>query len=329
MQAYRHTFKTRLLLAALALGATTGVACAQNSWPTKPVRVVVPYAPGGSSDTLGRLIARHLSETYKQTFVVENKGGAGGVIGSQMVARAAPDGYTLVVSGIGSHVIAPFATSTPTYDPMKDFTHIAILGGPPTVLAVNTSLPIKDLPSFIKYVKAQPQGLSWGSPGQGTHGSLIGEAFRITTKLDLVHIAYKGASPAVADVAGNQVPAAFVTLSTASGNIKAGKLRPLAVTSSERISEFPDVPTFKELGYPELTGTTWFSLSGPAGMSPDLVASLNKEVRRILQTPEGQRELHAQNMETYDLDAPAFNKFFQQQIDHWGRYIEKPQASAK
>ncbi|MDX3906250.1 MAG: tripartite tricarboxylate transporter substrate binding protein [Pigmentiphaga sp.] len=316
----------RAFCATLALGAFAAPACAQDTWPNRLVRVVVPYAPGGSADTLGRLISRHLSETFKQSFVVENRGGAGGVIGSQMVARAEPDGYTLVVSGIGSHVVAPL-TNASSFDPIKDFTHIALLGGPPTVLAVNVAQPIKDVPGFIKHVKSLPEGLSWASPGQGTHGALIGEAFRQVTHLNLVHISYKGAGPAVADVAANQVPAAFITLSTAAGNIKSGKLRPLAVTSAQRIVDFPDIPTFKELGYPQLTGTTWFSLSGPAGMPADLVQKLNVAVRKALQSPEGQAELRAQNMETFDWDAPTFNDFVKKEIAHWSPYIKQSQAT--
>ena len=317
---------TRLLSGITILAATTGLACAQSTWPTKTVRIVVPYAPGGSADTLGRVIAKHLSESFKQTFVVENRAGAGGIIGSQMVARAEPDGYTLVVSGIGSHVVAPVDNAN-AYDPIKDFTHIAILGGPPTVLAVNAAQPPKDLPGFISYVKSLPGGLSWASPGQGTHGSLIGEAFRQMTKLDLVQVSYKGANPAVSDVAANQVPAAFVTLTTAAGNIKAGRLRAIAVTSAERIAEFPDVPTFKELGYPKLVGTTWFSLSGPAGMSPALVTRLNQEVRNGLKTPEGKAELAKQNMETFDWDVPTFNNYVKSEIEHWTPFVKEAAMS--
>jgi tripartite-type tricarboxylate transporter receptor subunit TctC len=321
MKSNRSPIARFLLCATAALSVTTGVACAQEKWPTKPVRVVVPYSPGGSADTLGRLISRHLSDAFKQTFVVDNRAGAAGAIGSQMVARSDPDGYTLVVSGIGSHVVAPLSSPTP-YDPMKDFTHIAILGGPPAVLAVNSSVPVKDVAGFIAYVKTLPQGLSWGSPGQGTHGSLIGEAFRQTTKLNLVQISYKGANPAVSDVVANQIQAVFVTLTTASQQIKAGKLRALAVTSTQRIADFPDVPTFKELGYPQLTGTTWFSLSGPAGMNPELVNRLNAEVRKALKSPEGKEELRNENMETFDWDPATFTKYVQSEIDHWRPYVK-------
>lgn len=324
--AIHHPSLARSLCAGLLVsGALVAPACAQDAWPNRPVKIVVPYAPGGSADTLGRLISRHLSETFKQSFVVENRGGAGGVIGSQIVARAEPDGYTLVISGIGSHVVAPL-TNASTFDPIKDFTHIALLGGPPTVLVVNSAQPVKDVPGFIKYVNSLPKGLSWASPGQGTHGALIGEAFRQVTKLDLVHVSYKGAGPAVADVAGNQVPAAFITLTTAAGNIEAGKLRPLAVTAAQRVADFPNVPTFKELGYPQLTGTTWFSLSGPADMAPELATKLNLAVRKALQSAEGKKELRAQHMETFDWDVPTFNAFVKKEIEHWKPYIQAPAA---
>ena len=159
--------------------AQLGAARAQAAdWPARPIKLIVPYAPGGSSDTLGRLIARHLGEAFKQTVVVENKAGAGGVIGSQMASKAAADGYTLVVSGIGSHVIAP-VDNPGAFDPMKDFTHIAMLAGPPLALVVNAEVPAKDFKSFIAYVGSLPKGLSWGSPGQGTHGHLTGELLRV------------------------------------------------------------------------------------------------------------------------------------------------------
>jgi len=300
---------------ALLYAASFGLvpaAQAQNAWPAKPVRVIVPYAAGGSADTLGRVITRHLSDVFKQPFVIENRGGAGGLIGSQMVARADPDGYTLVVSGVGSHVVAPIQAPEKPFDPINDFTHIALLGGPPTVLVVNPSLPVKDEKGFVAYVKTQPKGVSWGSPGQ--YASLIGEAYRKATALDLVQILYKGANPAVADVVGNQVPSAFVTLTTAAGNLRSGRLRPLAVSSTQRIADFPDVPTFKELGYPQLTGITWFSLSGPAHMPPALVARLNAEVRQALQSPEGKAELVKQNMETFDWDSATFTKYVKYEI---------------
>ena len=290
---------------------------AQSDWPDKqPIRLIVPYSPGGSSDTLGRLIARYLEQALKQTVVVENKPGAGGVIGSQLAAKAAPDGYTLVVSGIGSHVIAP-VNLPGTYDPMKDFTHIALLGGPPLAMVVNAEQPIRSVKEFIEVARTRPGGISWGSPGQGTHGHLTGELFRQVNKLNMVHISYKGSAPAVADLLANQIPAAFMTLSTANSHVATGRLRLLALTSAKRLPEYPDTPTFAELGLPQLTGTTWFSVSGPAGMPQAIVDKLNAEIRHGMHSPEVTRQLKAESMQTADYDAKEFTRFVGNEIARW------------
>ncbi len=311
-----HPSRREALVVTLAAALLPGAAHAQADWPSKPIRIVVPYAPGGSADTLGRAIGRHLSEAFKQTVIIENRAGAGGTIGSQQVAKAAPDGYTLVISGIGSHVIAPVDAPN-VFDPMKDFSHIALLGGPPLAMVVNAEQPIKDVKGFIAHVAANPQGLSWGSPGQGTHGHLTGELFRAATKLNMVHISYKGAGPAVSDLVANQIPAAFMTLSSANAHVATGKLRLLALSASRRLPEYPEVPTLAELGYPGLTGTTWFSLSGPPGVPPAVVEKINAEVRRGLQSPAIRAQLAAESMETMDLDAAAFTRYVAAEITRW------------
>ena len=319
------TNRRRALAATLSLLAAPALR-AQSDWPSKPIKIVVPYAPGGSSDLLGRLIARHLGDAFKQTVVVDNRAGAGGLIGSAAVAKAAPDGYTLVVSGIGSHVIAPVEAQAP-FDAMKDFAHIAMLAGPPLALVVNAETPYKDFKSFVALVAADPRGLSWGSPGQGTHGHLTGELLRVAAKLNMVHISYKGAGPAVADLIANQIQAGVMTLSSANAHVDSGKLRLLAVTASKRVTEYPNTPTFAELGYPGLTGITWFSLSGPAGMSPLLVERINAEVRRGMVTPAARAVLVAESMETLDLDAAAFTRYVASEIARWTpaiRSLKKP-----
>jgi tripartite-type tricarboxylate transporter receptor subunit TctC len=316
---------------ALALGLATLLpvaARAQSDWPSKSIRIVVPYAAGGSSDTLGRLIGRHLQDALKQTVVIENKGGAGGLIGSKEVAKSAPDGYTLVVSGIGSHVIAPVDSPT-AFDPMKDFSHIALLGGPPLAMVVNAEQPIRDVKGFIEFARSNPKGISWGSPGQGTHGHLTGELFRQVNKLNMVHIAYKGAGPAVADLLGNQIPAAFMTLSSANAHVDSGKLRLLAVTASTRVAAYPHTPTMAEVGYPQLTGTTWFSLSGPAGMPQSIVDRLNAEVRRGLQTAAVRQAMSNESMETADYDAAAFTRFMAAEIARWAPAVKSLGGPAK
>jgi tripartite-type tricarboxylate transporter receptor subunit TctC len=330
--AFDHS-RRRVLNAAGGLGAAalltpwTG-AFAAGEYPSKAVRVIVPYAAGGSADTLGRLACQHLTVAMKQPFVTDNKSGAGGAIGSLAAAKAAPDGYTLVVSGIGSHVIAP-AVSPTGYDPMKDFTHIASLGGPPTVLAVNVASGITDLKSFIAYVRAKPEGVSWGSPGQGTHGNLIGERFAQVAKVNLVHIAYRGAAPAVTDLVGNQIPAAFITYTSVNAHIKSGKVRALAITSAQRRPDLPDVPTFAELGFPDLTATTWFSISGPAGLPKPMVDRLNLEIRAGLKTKEALAQMALEGIEAPDYDATQFTAFVQSEIDRWTplvKGLDKPKA---
>ncbi len=311
------------LLAMACIYATS--AHAQNAaWPQRTVKIIVPYAAGGSSDLLGRIASQGLTEAFKQPFVIENKGGAGGIIGSQQVAKAAPDGYTLVVSGVGSHVIAPAENPT-AFDPMKDFTHIAMLGGPPIVLAVNADLPIKDLKSFIAYANNAKNGMSWGSPGKGTHGYLLGESFELLTKTPMTHVAYKGAAPAVADLVAGHIPASFTTLSTASVHIQSGKLRAIAVSSSKRLADFPNVPTFAELGFPKLTSITWFSLSGPAGMPSALVERINAEVRRVMHSKHAQEQLAKASMETFDWDAQRFSNYVEGEIKRWSPMVKNIQ----
>ena len=321
-----------LSVAAIAIALTATVlplpALAETDYPSKPIKIIVPYAPGGSSDTLGRLIARHLQDAFKQTVVVENKGGAGGVIGSKDVAKAAPDGYTLVVSGIGSHVIAPVEQPN-AFDPMKDFTHVAMLAGPPLGMVVNAEQPIKDVKGFIAFVQGNAGGLSWGSPGQGTHGHLTGELFRLANKLNMVHISYKGAGPALSDLLGNQIPAAFMTLSSSNAHVDTGKLRLLAVSSAKRVLRYPDTPTLAELGYPQLTGTTWFSISGPAGMPHEVVERLNAEIRRGLKTPALVKALANESMETIDLDAASFTKYVASEIARWTPAVRSLGGSGK
>jgi tripartite-type tricarboxylate transporter receptor subunit TctC len=309
----------RRLLQGAALGvagAGIGLASAQGAWPQKPIRLVVPYAPGGSADTLGRALAKHLGEVLGQSVVVDNKSGAGGLIGSQQVSKSAPDGYTLVVSGIGSHVIA--SADKVAFDPLKDFTHIALFGGPPIAFVVNAAQPYRDVAGFISHVSADSKGVSYGSPGQGTHGHLTAELFRAAHKLNMVHISYKGAGPAVTDLLANQIPAAFMTLSSANAHIVSGKLRLLALTAPHRLAEFPNVPTFAELGQPNLTGTTWFGLSGPPGLPPAIVERINAEVRRGLQTPAVKAMLAAESMVTTDMDAATFTRFVGSELERWG-----------
>ena len=291
-------------------------ATAQN-WPAKPVRIVVPFAPGGTADTLGRLVAQKLGESLKENFVVENRPGAGGVLGSEQVAKSAPDGYTLVVSGIASHAIAPALPRSVPYDPVRDFTHIALFGGPPAVLVVNPALPAQSLKEFVDLLKKNPGKYSYGSPGNGTQGQLVAELFKQLAGVEMLHVPYKGASGAVADVMAGHLPAASTTLSTAAGQIHGGRVRALAISAASRLPDYSGVPTFAELGYAELVATVWFSLSGPANLPADIVARLNAEVRRGLQAPDVRERLRHEGIVPGQLDAKEFTAFVADELKRW------------
>jgi len=322
---------TNVRLACLAAALLTaslfaGTAAAQT-WPAKPVRIVIPFAAGGTSDNLGRIAAQKLSETLKQPFVVENRSGASGSIGSEMVARAAADGYTLVVSGVASHVVVTALSKVP-YDPVKDFTHIALFGGPPSVFAAHPSVPAKDLKEFVALAKASPGKYSYGSPGSGSHGHLVGEVFKQLAGIDMTHIPYKGGGPATADLIAGHVPTISTTLSSAATQIRAGKARGLAISSAARLPDHPEIPTFREMGYPNLVATIWFGLSGPAGMAPDVVQRLNAEVRRALQLPDVRERLRPEGIEPGNLDPQQYTAFIVDELKRWVPVLRATGATA-
>jgi tripartite-type tricarboxylate transporter receptor subunit TctC len=287
-----------------------------QDWPARPVRIVAPFAPGGTADTLARIAADKLTGRLGQNVVVENRPGAGGTIGAEFVAKSPPDGYTLVVSGIASHVIAPAMSPAP-FDPLLGFTHIALFGGPPTVLVVYPGLEARDLRSFVDLSKSRAGGIVYGSPGQGTQGHLTAEMLRLQTGANLSHAPYKGAAVAMTDLIAGHIPAASTTLTTAATQIKAGRARALAVSSAQRLPEFADVPTFAESGYPELVATVWFSLSGPAALPAPVAARLNAEVRALLQLPDVRERLRPEGIEPNDLDPAQFTAFVRAEIARW------------
>lgn len=321
-----------LIPRSVVLACTTSIAVAlpldaiAQTWPNKPVRVIVPFAPGGSADTLGRLVSQKLADAFKQSFVIENRGGAGGVVGSEMAAKAAPDGYTLLVSGVASHAVAPTLSKVP-FDPLKDFTHIALFGGPPIAVVVNPAIGVNDLKELIALARAKP--LTYGSPGNGTHGHLIGELLKQTAKIDMAHAPYKGASQAVADLLAGHLPVTSTTLTTAGAQIRAGKIRALAITSTRRLPDYPEVPTFIELGYPQMVATTWFSLSGPAGIPTEVVTRLNAEVRKALVAPDVREKTRLEGIEPNDLDARQFTEYVRAELARWAPIVKASNAKAE
>jgi tripartite-type tricarboxylate transporter receptor subunit TctC len=303
-----------LLTFALLIAAPAALA---QAWPAKPVRVVVPFAAGGTADLLGRLAAKKLGEAFKEGFVVENRPGAGGALGSELVAKAPADGYTLLVSGVASHVLAPALPRGVPYDPLKDFTHIALFGGPPSVLVVNPAVPAKNLQEFVDLLKANPNKYSYGSPGNGTHGQLVAELFKQLAHVEIQHVPYKGASGAITDLIAGHIPAASTTLSTASGQIHAGRARALAISTAARLPDYADVPTFAESGYRELVATIWFSLSAPAGLPAPIVERLNAETRKALDAPDVRERLKPEGIEPGRLGAAEFTAFVAEELKRW------------
>jgi tripartite-type tricarboxylate transporter receptor subunit TctC len=318
---------TLAFIAAFVLGFTACPCALAQAWPVKPVRIIAPFAAGGTADTLGRVVSAKLTESLGQSFIVENRTGAGGVVGSEVAARSAPDGYTLVVSAVASHVIAPVLTRVP-FDPLRDFTHIALFGGPPAVFAVHPSLPAKDLKAFIALARSRPGQLTYGSPGNGTQGHLVAEVLKRSAGIDIRHIPYRGASLAVPDAMSGQIHAICTTLSTASGQIRSGRLRALALSSEQRLQDFGDVPTFRELGFPQLVATVWFGLSGPAGLPADIVNKLNAEVGRILQLRDVRERLRAEGMELASGNAKPYAAFVASEIERWTPIVKASGAKA-
>jgi tripartite-type tricarboxylate transporter receptor subunit TctC len=308
------------LLTAIALTAALGAPLMAQAadWPTKPPRIVVPFAPGGTADTLGRAFGEQLSTAFHQQFVLENRAGAGGLVASAGVAQSAPDGYTFVVSGIASHVIAPATNANAGFDPIKDATHVAYFGGPPIVMIVHPSLGVKSLKELLELAKKSKEPLAYVSPGPGTLGNVVAEYWARKQGIQLEHIPYKGAAQAITDLIGGHVKVGSMTFTTASAQIRAGNVIPLAVTSAKRLAEFPDMPTFTELGYPDMIATTWFSLSGPKGLPSDIVQAVNREVEKAKDNPEVQKRLAVEAIETEKMTPEEFTKFVGSELAKWG-----------
>jgi tripartite-type tricarboxylate transporter receptor subunit TctC len=285
-------------------------------WPTRPIRIIAPAAAGGAADMFARLLCDHFGETFRERCFVENRAGAGGLIGTVATAQAAPDGHTLTTSSIAYHVIAPVVSANPGFDPLRDFTHIAYIGGPPNVFVVNPTLGVRSLAELVALGR-RGQAIDYVSPGVGTHGHLLAEFFARKAGVKLQQIMTKSASQALMDLVAGNVNVGTMTWTTALGQIRAGKVIPLAVTSRARPAEFPELPTFKDLGYDELTAVTWFALSGPAGLPSDITLKLNQAVAAMLHHPEVRKRLERDAVETEVMSPAEFTAFVAREIDKW------------
>ena len=288
-----------------------------EDWPARPVRIVVPYAAGGAADMFGRLYADALSTAFGKQFYVENRLGAGGLIATADVARAKPDGYTLMVSGIPTQVLGPAMNKNVGFDPMRDFTHIAFFGGAPNVFVVHPAFGVRSLGEFMARAKRESAGIEYVSAGFGTLGNWVAEYLAAKAGIKLVHVAYKGGANAVLDLIAGHVKVGMLTYSSVGEHIRAGTLVPLAVTASARLPQLPGLPTFRELGYPELVATTWFALSGPAGLPADIVARLNRAVVNAMDRPQMRKLVDQDAVETEAMTPAEVTQYFQSEIDKW------------
>ena len=315
-----NSFNRRRALALAGSALIPALAAAQGQPRIdRPVRIVVPYPPGGTSDLLARTVGARLSERLGQPVVIENKPGAGGVLGSQQVAKAAPDGSTLLLSTIATHGIIPALQKPPPYDPVRDFTPITVVAGTPNVLLVNNELPVRTLADFLALARSKPGALNFGSTSLGGSPHMSGELLKVMAKVDMLHVPYKGAGPMLIDLMGGQITAAFDNLPSAMAHIKGGKVRALAVTTSRRWPTAPDIPTMAEAGVPGYEMSAWFGLMAPPGMARPLAQMLQREVAAILQEPGITRRLLELGADPGGITPEEFGRFLVAEREKWTR----------
>jgi tripartite-type tricarboxylate transporter receptor subunit TctC len=313
------------LASRLAVGIVAGLALAgpakAQDYPSKPIRLVVPFAAGGATDVLARLVGERLTASLGQQVVVDNRPGAGGNIGSDIVARAEPDGYTILMGAVGTHAINPSLYPKMPYDPVKDFAPVTLVASVPNVLVVNPEVPAKSVEELIDLAKAKPGELNFASSGNGTSIHLSGELFKAMTGTDIVHVPYKGSGPAVTDLLGGQVQMMFDNMPSSLPHVKAGKLRALGVTSAKRSPALPEVPTIAEAGVPGYDATSWFGILAPAGTPEPVVTRLQGAIVQALGEPEMRQRMADLGAEPVG-DTPAeFGQFIAAEIAKWAKVV--------
>jgi tripartite-type tricarboxylate transporter receptor subunit TctC len=318
-------------LFAFVIAAMLSLTCAgaqAADWPTKPVRIIVPYAPGGAADTLGRIFGEVLSTAFGKQFFLDNRAGGGSLLGSEAAAHAEPDGYTFVLSGMAPDVLAPAMNKNAGFDPIRDFTHVAYFGGAPNIFVVHPSFGAKSFKEVMAQAKSQKDGIDYVSPGVGSVGNLVAEYLAAKENLKLVHVAYKGGAGALLDLVAGHVKMGMMSYSTAGEHVRAGSLIPIAVSSESRVPDLPDVPTLKELGYPDLVATTWWALSAPAGLPRDIADKVNQEVNKGLTQPQVVKLLKQDAVEAKAMTPAEVTRYMQSEIDKWAPFVKNMNVSA-
>jgi tripartite-type tricarboxylate transporter receptor subunit TctC len=316
-------------ITSLILAFAMPLASAED-WPAKPVRVIVAFAPGGPTDILAREIAKELHNELGNVFIVENRGGAGGTIGTAAAAKAAPDGYTLIMTSAVAQAVGPGLWSSVNYDPIKDFTHVSLVARGAIAFLVNFNSPYKSFTDLVAAGKAKPGSLNFGSGGTGSLGHLTGELAKRVTGVDMQHVPYKGSSPAQTDLVGGRLQMVSDVLASHSELIRTQKLRALAVAGVQRVDAIPDVPTFTELGLKDLVAYSWFGISGPANMPPNVVEKLNAAIQTALAKPSLEARFKALGMEpTPGVGPAAFTTYVKSEVEKWGGVIKAADIKAQ
>ena len=307
----------------LALAAVAASHVAQAQWPERTVRVVVPFPPGGQTDIVGRIMADQFTKLWGRTAIVENRVGASGTVGSEMVAKSPPDGYTLQIAAINTHGANPALFGPKLqYDPVKDFTPIAWLVSTQNVLVINKDLPYRNLGEILDYARANPGKLTFGTAGSGSSMHLFMEVLKMMAKVDITHVPYKGSGPAVQDLMGGQITMVFDSMPGSWPFAAAGKVKPIAISSAKRSTTAPDVPTVAESGVPGYDYVSWLGLVGPAGMPKDLVARLNADTNRILQLPDVKERFAQLGTLPVGGTPEEFGAYMKTQVETWHRVVK-------
>ena len=308
----------RLLFLLAVLSIHPAHAQAQSAYPNRPVKIIAPQAPGGGVDLVARILAERLGRVFGQSFYIDNQAGAGGAIASQAAARAAPDGYTLMIGYVATHATNPAVRKIP-YDAIRDFTPIAMIGGTPNVLVVSPALPVRTLQEFVDYAQLHPQRVNYGTSGKGTLNHLAMEQFKNAAKFESLSVPYRSIGQAFTDLMGRQVQAIFPGVAAAMPHIKSGAVRPLAITGPKRHPLLPEVPTFAELGYRGMDALTWYGFVGPARLPEAIVVRINDEINKLLATPEFRERLSSEALEPMPMTPREFGAYIESEISHWTR----------
>ena len=312
--------RTKLLAAGLLLALTTAVAA--QDYPTKPVRLIIPFPPGGSNDVVGRLIATHLGERLGKQVVVDNRGaGAGGVVGTEVAANAPHDGYTLLIISL-AHAVNPWLYKLP-YDPIKSFTPISILASGPNVLAINPSLPVNSVKELVALAKQKPGELQYASAGVGSFQHLGGELFKLDAGVDMLHVPFKGGGPAMIDVIGGHTKLLFSSLVQTTPHIRSGKLKALGTGGSKRSPVLPDLPTIAEAGVPGYEAVNWWGVVAPAGTPAPIIARLHKAIQEVQTSAEVQKQFSSEGAEIVQMTPTEFAAFIEKEMTKWGRVVKE------